>query len=139
MSWKAEVPGQCAKFGWPFYSALDVDSFNSVAFFDIVNILEEVQVQVKAIRSLHGVGQLFSLNTRLTALGLDTIGTFLVHNGWESVQSLICVYHSWSRQPNLIIIGRLFLVHQSTKAHTSPNTLRWFTTETPGIIVFAAA
>lgn len=118
MPWKAEVSGQSAKFGWPFNSALDVNFFDSVALFDIINIFEEVQVQVKAIRSLHGVGQLLSLNTRLTALGLDTIGTFLVHNGWETVQSLICVYHSWSRKPNLIIIGQLFLVHQSTKAHT---------------------
>lgn len=50
---KAEISGQSAEFRWALDSTLNVDPFDGIAFFNIVNILEEVKVQVEAIGSFH--------------------------------------------------------------------------------------
>ncbi|TNN35250.1 hypothetical protein EYF80_054588 [Liparis tanakae] len=47
MSRKAEISGQCAEFGRALDPALNVDPFDGIAFFNVVNILEEVQVQLE--------------------------------------------------------------------------------------------
>ncbi|KFO84527.1 hypothetical protein N320_00645, partial [Buceros rhinoceros silvestris] len=51
---QAEVPGQGAEFrllGFP----VDVDPSDGVPFLNVIHVLQEVQVQVKAVRCLHGV------------------------------------------------------------------------------------
>ncbi|KFO82239.1 hypothetical protein N303_09426, partial [Cuculus canorus] len=51
---QAEVSRQSAEFrllGFP----VDVNPSNSVPFLDVIHILQEVQVQMKAIRRLQGV------------------------------------------------------------------------------------
>lgn len=53
MAREAEVPGQSAELGRSLDSALNVDSLYGVALFNIIDVLEEVQVQVKAIGSFH--------------------------------------------------------------------------------------
>lgn len=50
---KAEISGQSAEFGGALDPALNVNPFDGIAFFNVVNILEEVQVQVEAIGSFH--------------------------------------------------------------------------------------
>lgn len=74
MARKAEIPGQGAEFRRTLDPALNVDPFDGVSFFNIVNILEEVQIQVEAIRSFHRVGQLLLRSSALTGLGLNAIG-----------------------------------------------------------------
>lgn len=73
MARKAEIPGQGAEFWWTLDPALYMDPFDGVSFFNIINILEEVQIKVEAIRSFHGVGQLL-LRSSLTGLALNAIG-----------------------------------------------------------------
>lgn len=74
MSRKAEISGQSTEFGWPLDPSLNVNPFDGIAFFNVVNIFEEVQVQVEAIRSFHRVGQLLPRDTTLTCLGLEAVG-----------------------------------------------------------------
>ncbi|KFQ94036.1 hypothetical protein Y956_08819, partial [Nipponia nippon] len=50
----AEVSGQGAEF-WLLGFPVDVNPSDGVPFLDVVHVLQEVQVQVKAIRRLHGV------------------------------------------------------------------------------------
>lgn len=50
---KAEISGQSAELRWALDSALNVDPFDGIAFFNIVHILEEIKVQVEAIGSFH--------------------------------------------------------------------------------------
>lgn len=73
MTRQTEISGKCAKFGRAFDPALNVNPFDGVAFFNIINILEKVQVQVKAIGSFHRVGQLLPLSATLTCLSLKAI------------------------------------------------------------------
>lgn len=61
---EAEVPGQGAElrgFGPP----LNENPPDGVAFLDVVNILQEIQVQVEAIWSLDRVGELLPLVSAL--------------------------------------------------------------------------
>ncbi|KFR09462.1 hypothetical protein N306_02444, partial [Opisthocomus hoazin] len=51
---KAEVSGQGAEFRLLGF-AVDVNPSDGVAFLDVVHVLQEVQVQVEAIRRLQGV------------------------------------------------------------------------------------
>ncbi|KFO96294.1 hypothetical protein N300_00630, partial [Calypte anna] len=51
---QAEIPGQSAEFGL-FGSAVDVDPADGVPFLDVIHVLQEIQVQVEAIRCLQGV------------------------------------------------------------------------------------
>lgn len=53
MPWKTEISGQSTEFRWALDPALNVDPFDGIAFLNIVDILEEVQVQVEAIGSFH--------------------------------------------------------------------------------------
>ncbi|KFQ52404.1 hypothetical protein N334_06958, partial [Pelecanus crispus] len=49
---QAEVSGEGGVLlGFP----MDVNPSDGVSFLDVVHVLQEVQVQVKAIRCLHGV------------------------------------------------------------------------------------
>ncbi|KFW64200.1 hypothetical protein AS28_04158, partial [Pygoscelis adeliae] len=51
---QTEVSGQGAEFrllGFP----VDVNPSDGVPFLDVIHVLQEVQVQVKAVRCLHGV------------------------------------------------------------------------------------
>ena len=52
---KAEVSGQSAELGL-LGPSVDRNPFDGVSLFDVIHILEEVQVQVEAIWGLHGVG-----------------------------------------------------------------------------------
>ncbi|KFU98785.1 hypothetical protein N339_12235, partial [Pterocles gutturalis] len=51
---QAEISGQGAEF-WLLGFAVDVNPSDGVAFLDVIHVLQEIQVQVKAIRRLHGV------------------------------------------------------------------------------------
>ncbi|KFQ36223.1 hypothetical protein N332_13788, partial [Mesitornis unicolor] len=51
---QAEVSGQGAEF-WLLGFPVDVNPPDGVAFLDVIHVLQEVQVQVKAVRCLHGV------------------------------------------------------------------------------------
>ncbi|KFZ50622.1 hypothetical protein N321_05031, partial [Antrostomus carolinensis] len=52
--WQAEVSWQGAEF-WLFGFAVDVNPSDGVPFLDVIHVLQEVQVQVEAVRCLHGV------------------------------------------------------------------------------------
>ncbi|KFV97486.1 hypothetical protein N326_04857, partial [Eurypyga helias] len=51
---QAEVSGQGAEFGLLGFP-VDVNPSDGVPFLDVIHVLQEVQVQVKAVRRLHGV------------------------------------------------------------------------------------
>ncbi|KFP76895.1 hypothetical protein N310_12817, partial [Acanthisitta chloris] len=51
---QAEVSWQGAEFGLLGF-AVDVDPSDGVPFLDVIHVLQEVQVQVKAVRRLQGV------------------------------------------------------------------------------------
>ncbi|KFU85409.1 hypothetical protein M959_04920, partial [Chaetura pelagica] len=51
---QAEISGQGAEFGLLGFP-VDVHPSDGVPFLDVIHILQEVQVQVKAIRRLQGV------------------------------------------------------------------------------------
>lgn len=53
---QAEVSGQGAEFGLLGFP-VDVDPPDGVPFLDVVHVLQEVQVQVEAVRCLHRVGE----------------------------------------------------------------------------------
>lgn len=53
---QAEVSGQSAEFGLLGF-AVDVDPPDGVPFLNVIHVLEEVQIQVEAVRCFQGVGE----------------------------------------------------------------------------------
>ncbi|KFW82025.1 hypothetical protein N305_06888, partial [Manacus vitellinus] len=51
---QAEVSGQGTEFGL-LGSAVDMDPSDGVPFLDVIHVLQEVQIQVKAVWRLQGV------------------------------------------------------------------------------------
>jgi len=72
MSRKAEVAWQCAVL-WAPVLALNVYPLDCVSFLYVINILQEVQIQVKPIGGLYRIWQLFPLYSTLRGFGRKAI------------------------------------------------------------------